>query len=386
MLASDADVRQHVGLGPTRLINLPPRFSFRDDPAGALRSLRALACSARAADTRTIWVNQRDAAFIGFGADAVMSALAQEAKRRFGIEFNGILPRADDLKDIVRATGVPEALGFTRGDPDSFSVLSLAHGRASPRPGRWSSEKEIVVTNSVVYLNDCLARYNHTLSASGQDLFATMLGEIIGNAEDHSGLGDWWMRGSLRELPNKGYGECNIVIFNFGRTIFESLQELPAGAPLRKEIESLVGKHTRKGLFRKGYWTAESLWTVYALQGGVSRYHDEVAMGHRGTGTVRMMQFFLELGQSPSAPRRPMMTIVSGGTQISFDGTYPMSDVQLPGGQTRPVVAFNSTNDLSRAPDPQYVRRIKGFFPGTIVSLNFYLDQRHLDALGGTNG
>lgn len=95
-----------------------------------------------------------------------------------------------------------------------------------------------------------------------------------------------------------------------------------------------------------------------------------------------MMEFFLELGQSLDAPRPPLMTIISGGTKLMFDGTYPMQDQETPSGQSRKVLAFNSENDLSLAPDPAYVGRFAGFFPGTLVSLEFYLDPRHLSKVG----
>lgn len=385
LFAPDREATATLGLGPTRIIHLPARFSFHEDSVGTVKTLRMLASHARDPGTHYIWVDQTDAEHTGVGADAVMSALALEAHERFRVKFNGRFPTNPELMDIVRATGVPEALGMTKKGSDEFTVLSLLRGRKTPKAGRRSTEKEVVLTDCTSYLNECLSHYGYSLSYDGEDLFNNLLGEIITNAEDHSNFGEWWMRGYLHRPEGQDYGRCHFVIFNFGNTIFESMQKLPSGSRLRREIESLVEKHNASGWFRRGKWTPESLWTVYALQGGVSRFHTGDEMGHRGTGTVRMIEFLYELGQSDAAPTPPQMVIVSGGTQIRFDGPYRMVDQVTLSGQVRPVIAFNRENDLGRAPDARYVRKFKGFFPGTIVSLHFYLDRRHLDAIKGTH-
>jgi len=67
------------------------------------------------------------------------------------------------------------------------------------------------------------------------------------------------------------------------------------------------------------------------------------------------------------------MCVMSGRTHILFDGKYKMKRTS----QGR-IVAFNEDNDLSRLPDRQYVRHIDEGFPGTLISLQFFLDQEYL--------
>jgi len=323
---------------------------------------------------------------VGHAAESVMSVLAMEA-RRFGIHINGYFPKSPEQKDIVRAAGIPRALGFVADLPEGFKELSLFQGRRTPRPGAASTAKELVITKSVEYLNECFGQFDHEFTADGADLYGSLLGETIGNAEDHSGREEWWMSGYLRMVPEQEYGECHITIFNFGDTIFQSLQKLPSASLLRRHIEDLVDHHRKGRLFVRSRWTAESLWTVYALQGGVSRFNAGVEeLGHRGNGTVKMINFFLDLGQSQAAPTPPRMSILSGSTQITFDGTYELQAEHTPDGQQQPVIAFNAANDLRRPPDSKYVRRIKDFFPGTLVNMRFYLDRKHLDQVGGSHG
>ncbi len=47
------------------------------------------------------------------------------------------------------------------------------------------------------------------------------------------------------------------------------------------------------------------------------------------------------------------------------------------------VVAFNQTNDLEEPPDYKYVYRLPTSFPGTIVSIDFTLDEEYLNKVLG---
>ena len=49
----------------------------------------------------------------------------------------------------------------------------------------------------------------------------------------------------------------------------------------------------------------------------------------------------------------------------------------------RQIIAFNKENDIYQKPDRTYVRRIKERFPGTIISLRFYLDGRYIRKQSG---
>jgi hypothetical protein len=42
------------------------------------------------------------------------------------------------------------------------------------------------------------------------------------------------------------------------------------------------------------------------------------------------------------------------------------------------VIAFNSTNDLYRPADEKNVRILENEFPGTIISMKFYIDQDYI--------
>lgn len=69
-----------------------------------------------------------------------------------------------------------------------------------------------------------------------------------------------------------------------------------------------------------------------------------------------------------------MLSITSGHCSILFDGTYTMKSVKYNGGYENKIIAFNSNNELTKAPDQKYVRTLKNRFPGTIISMELYID------------
>ena len=120
---------------------------------------------------------------------------------------------------------------------------------------------------------------------------------------------------------------------------------------------------------------ADDLWTLYALQGGVSRRnYEKREIGNYGQGTANMIQMFQDLGGDRIA--RPKMCVLSGSTLVLFDGRYRM--VEKNGSR---IIAFNRRNDLRKPPDSRCVRHLEHYFPGTLISMRFMLDRGHLSEI-----
>lgn len=106
------------------------------------------------------------------------------------------------------------------------------------------------------------------------------------------------------------YGDCHITIVNFGTTLRDSLQSLPSNSKLRLDIETLTALHAGRSFFVRPHWNPDDLWTLYALQEGVSRYNKGVDdIGTRGVGTADVIDFFQQLGKSQAAGSEPKMCI-----------------------------------------------------------------------------
>ena len=42
------------------------------------------------------------------------------------------------------------------------------------------------------------------------------------------------------------------------------------------------------------------------------------------------------------------------------------------------IIAFNEENNIYKPPDEANVRKLEANFPGTVISLRFYLDKRYI--------
>jgi hypothetical protein len=200
--------------------------------------------------------------------------------------------------------------------------------------------------------------------------------EVLGNSEDHGG--NWYAIGYYTQKTGCDNGTCHIVLFNRGPTIYESMSGPNASPEIKARADALAKKHMQSGLLdiiKPKPWTTESLWTLFAMQQGVSSKLQE--RPSRGNGTVEVIQAFAKLAGSGGR-----MCILSGSSYINFDDTYGLAEHTIDG-QTRLVMAFNRENLLEQPPDGDHVHGLKQAFKGTIVSLRFPLDKGHLEAMAG---
>ena len=354
-------------------MQFPENFSFIETPDETLESLWQFMMLARDG-AKAINVSQVNISAIDYCANSVLAALALEARASLQTRFRGQFPTNLEVLEIIVATGLPKVLGVTLPNLPKFRTLPLIHGGKSGTALDTSSSKEKTAENLVDFLARCVGDYGARLTRDARRRFFELLGEVLANAEDHSGRGDWYVAAYMRRPSPKSIGDCHVVIFSFGQTIEKSLTTLPLDAELRTQIESLVEDHSRRRLLHRD-WTAENLWTLYALQEGVTRYYSEVDRGH---GTAEMIQAFQDLGRSSDLAKQPRMCIVSGRTYILFDGTHSMKLQRVPSGQERRIIAFNTENDLRKPPDAGYIRSLEQTFPGTLISMRFYLDSEYL--------
>jgi len=377
-------IKPFSSTAPERDIFFPKNFSFIEEPDDALVVLNDLVKFSLGGHTRRISIHQEKCVLIDHCAEAAATALAIQAHGWPRVRFMGTFPESAEQRDIVLATGLPSRLGIRLSEPDGFLKFPLKHARRVRGTAERSSEKEVQATKITQYVDECLDGYGWELTDDAKGYLTSLVGEVLDNAEEHSQRPDWWMAGYLRQ-KSKTYGDCHITIFNFGQTLAESLQELPPDSMLRNDIEELVELHKKKKYFSLGGWTEENLWTLYALQAGVSRFNtgrDNLGGFARGYGTVKMIQFFQEIGKSDIAGEPPKMCIVSGRTHILFDGKYEMRSQKTRRGEDAEIIAFNKKNDLREKPDDKYVRHLRHPFPGTLISLRFYFDPENLEKLG----
>lgn len=268
---------------------------------------------------------------------------------------------------VQTVTGEPTGLqpisttGFLRGERNVTHYLKNQKGPAA--------------TKIAKYLNDCLGSYGYELNAIGESNITSIIGEVLNNAEDHSENGKWYLSGvflrSVNESDGELVGEMHLAFLNFGPSFFEAFETTSQeNLEVSKIMEELFnGISGESSGFSK-----ESLYCLYSLQDGISRlkFEDE----SRGTGTMRFINSFFELGDYVDKKRNfePSLVILTGRTSIIcelndrpylVDGHY--------------CISLNAEKDLSKAPANGNLLTLKSGFPGTLLSIKIYLNKEHLD-------
>ncbi|NJD03421.1 MAG: hypothetical protein FIA99_12700 [Ruminiclostridium sp.] len=358
-----------VFLDGTAYIKIPEVFSLSENPDKTIDTLKQIYYYGTIKNVKKIFFDHSECNTLGIGASTIMDIIVMEmnnSRKMLHKEFEleGKLPPEGNVRDFIRTSGILKHLGFAESIKNNIRKLELII----------SGESDFVSTEIVDYILQCLSTQKLTLKKEGKQKLSEMLGEIIDNCKAHGGdLKKWYTLGHYNLHRNGKYGECHLVIFNFGQTIYESLNSADTTRSTIKSLRSITKKHIT--LFRQNEWTVENLWTLYALQDGVSRFRNKKDPD-RGTGTIKLIDGLQSIGKNKDGGH-PIMTITSGHTQIYFDGTYNLKE-ELIGNERRQIIAFNEDNDLKKPPDKKYVRMLNNYFPGTIISMKFYIDGEYI--------
>lgn len=354
----------------------PSIFSFIDNCEGTCAFFENFLCSSFNNKAKQVVFDQLNCQNIDLCAETVASVLFKEMHRYGNKNLSGIYPQDDNLKHIVRASGVTKYLKISKDNPPDMFLFELREGKKSKSKFNESSKKEIQSTALIEYLNKCLNKCGWELNNNGKTHFATIVGELLDNAEIHSKKPHWWINAYLQTIgPKKG--ECHLVIFNFGQSISESMQTLPEESPHRKKIEQLIAHHQKRHLF-SSQWDSDVLWTLYSLQEGVSSLAGLNSQSDHGQGLSDLIEFFQELGDNEDSPH--IMALISGNVYIRFDNEYKIKS-QYHNSSQRRQIAFNKNNDLYAPPDSRKVKKMRHFFPGTICTFKFNIDNDYLENL-----
>lgn len=268
----------------------------------------------------------------------------------------GCLPQAKLNKGVVPI----DTLGYLKGSKSQKHYLE--------------NRKGIIGTKIVDYLNKCLVHNSFELTITGKNELGNMIGEILNNAEDHSPLntyyvtGNYYMDRSISNGKRDNVGILNLSFLNFGYSIYEGLEETK---DCNKDVYDVLDKVYSSLI--KAPFSKENLFTLYALQDGVSRlkYEDN----SRGTGTMTFINCFYSIGDYESKTRRlhPQLSILSGATQLICNNNYKPTEKE-----GKYILSLNKENDLSIPPDEKNLKSLKYKFPGTLLTVRFCLNNEHI--------
>ena len=356
----------------TATIRIPATFDFTDNPNATINILRALYSVGMNKNIRHITFDHTQCEKIGICASTVMDvillALLKERNRyRQRLDCKGYLSKNSKVNDILRVSGILYHLKIEANKMSPYVIkLDLIE----------MGKSKDVASKAVEYFEAIYLREGYPLSKRGLNRLGVMIGEIVENAT-HGGVdARWYTLGHYQISKGSDYGECLLVFFNFGKTIAQSMKNPDMIPDVRSALNRLIGKHTS---WFKNDWNEENLLTLYALQDGVSRMRRKEVEPDRGTGTIKLIDNFLEIGQTYQGIK-PSMSITSGKAHILFDGKYRLQRKQI-NDEIRQTIAFNTQNDLEYPPDPNYVNSLETAFPGTVISIRFYIDRKYLECI-----
>lgn len=370
-------------------VTVPAKFSMLDAPQQVLKLVSEFALTHRNRTISDVTVDMASVAVQDLGAHALLDKLvdeiASEAKmknRRVG--WRGSFPQDAGRRRFVAAMGIVRQLGLTAryfhvADAGKIHLFER-HCRyyvrqARPPNPNDKSEQANAAERFSNHIDRCLQREGRALTAEGRMQLCNYVVEIIDNAETHAGMVDWTIQGYIDTALDEP--QCEVVIFNFGKSIAETLDELPDSSYTKVQIQKYLDLHQSNGWFGP-QWRKEDLLTLIALQGTVSSRN--ITENHtRGQGTADLIEFFQlmndERGIEGNSPAT--MYIVSGGTRVLFDPKYRMETID--GGPR--LIAFNADNDLKQPPDPLCVMPLVGCrLPGTMIGIKFAVKASILQA------
>lgn len=218
---------------------------------------------------------------------------------------------------------------------------------------------------------------NHQLALDDESIryLDGLLSEILNNAEDHSPFNSWYAFGNLFETNNDKdlVGEINLAIFNFGYSIYDGFEQTKnANHEVYEHMDNLYNNVNKKSSILNSF-SRESIFTLTALQWGISR------LGHtgdsRGTGTMKFLNSFIGLGDYEDLDKNynPRLLVYSGNTMIKCDTKfkpYKKDDIYF--------LSLNKENDIMKPPEKSHLKELQNRIPGTLLIVKIYLNEKNL--------
>lgn len=337
--------------GSKAVIKIPEVFSFTENSDESLKTLKKLFYSAMNLKIKELKLDYSKCKKLSLGVSCVtdiiaLNALEYRRKIKNPLHLKGTYPNVkEEAFEIFVISGLVNHL----------NIVDLKNTNVKSLDIITNGEQSYVAEEILKYYNECLKTKGYSLSPIGESKLSKMITEVVDNVGEHAGnLASWYTQGHYTIGPKDKAGKFRLVLFNFGDTIYEGLKRESSSNYTKKVLNNATNKHRKKKLFGMG-WNEEVLWNLFSLQYKISRCNYS-SDDDRGVGTIDLIKNFLELGKTVDNVK-PLMSIVSGRSNIIFDGTYKIQSV--PKKQYNvPTIAFNSNNNLFEKQDERYVKEI----------------------------
>jgi hypothetical protein len=359
-------------------LTVPLDFSFSTNAEVVIDFLQELVYYVTKRTLKKLYIDHSETIKISLSASLIMDIILMETEKytnenkRNNLALSGKVPN-NEIGILLEANGVLHHLGFISEKDPTVETLDLIYGTKN------TTSSEDGASEILKYFTRCLDQHDLKINSDGKREFAKLLGEVLDNCKIHAGENvKWYALGFYHNKNN--IGKIHIAILNFGNTIYESLNCKNNVTVSDETYDLLKNKTEIHSGFFNDKWDEEALWTLLSLQHGVSRLRDSKVekLSSRGKGTIDMISSFEKIGRSHEGDLANF-DIISGNTQIVFNfEKYPSFEKEIED-ESRILITFNDEKSLDYPPDFQYVKKIKNKFPGTIISMEFFIDPEYIN-------
>lgn len=386
-MLSDCAVRD-VAMPQTSLyLKVPDDFSMQTSPGEVIDFISSFARTHVTRSISDVYVDFSPMKSQDLGAHALLDLLVEEMKLQAAfqntrIRWRGRFPTGLQEKRFIRSMGIIRVLDIRHHFlpiRDASAIIRFERRcrhymreLKAPNPSN-KTQQANAAQRFAEHVNRCLAKEGHELTPTARARLCDFVVEIIDNAENHAGMVDWTIQGYIDMASEQPH--CEIVIFNFGKSIAETLGAVAPDSYTWNQISKYLEIHSKAG-WLSPKWRREDLLTLIALQGSVSSLNDSID-ATRGQGTADLIEFFQGMHDERllDGSKPAHMYIVSGSTKVVIDGRYRMER----DASSHRTIAFNKENDLRKPPDPTSVMPLKGPpLPGTIIGIKFLVHSESL--------
>lgn len=374
--------------------HVPTNFSLIDYPKESYKFIKQILGALVTQKYSNITIDYTKCVRVDLGAQVILDIIQKEMisfYKKCNIlkstkpkvkNIGGKCQPDSDIQKLLYSVGSPAIHSDrTINFPDIIPYKLCVHNRdESGDPVKIREQKDLDTTELVDYVLDSLKTLNRKLTSDKLDDLSTVIGEILINAEEHATTKNRFSIGYFQERNGDGkhYGVFKLVILNFGKTIYEKFKdpECP-NKDIVAKMKKISEQYTKKKFFVFKKLEEETLWTLYALQDGVTSIAPE-RYTKRGNGSIQFIESFFNIkGPMKEFDDVSKMTILSGNTNITFDGSYNITKGTI-GSDEYKYMTFNKSGNIEDKPDSNFVKYVDNYFPGTIISATILFNEDDL--------
>jgi len=369
-------------------VTIPPDFSFCNNYSGAIKTIQNFIAAINTKTGNEITIDFSNCNTVDQAALFFLQILRMEFYEEYfnldrnlkvlscKLTFKIIQSKSETVNKLLLVTGLVSQAELKLDGLMPVDTIGYYRGNKAQKHYA-ENKKGIIGTRIAKYLNQCLLKHDHCFNPTGLNYLDGLISEVLNNGEDHSPFNTYYvtanMLGEFAPQNNRFVvGEVNLSFLNFGFSFFDGFEQTKTdNFEMYGYMEAL---YNQVNVSLLGYpFTKENLFTLYALQGGVSRLKniDE----SRGNGTMNFINSFFSFGdfEDTSKKYHPDLSIYTGKTQLICDNKFKPFE--------KDGVSFISLNrfrDLSKLPEKSNLKNLNYYFPGTLITVKIYLNKEHL--------